>query len=318
MRQPVAWQHAARHSRPPALTRPWTASAVRRPRARKAGACWDSCRQTTNTRITTSLNPQILHYHNTTQHNNIAPQHPRPTKSLNPPTTLLNPPADDEAFAALDAAIEGAELCKFGLGPSTARRDMDAYLASHAGLAGRVTTGTIYEMFHWSNALIPTMLTSDGGKALATMGAEEFAQALSLKPYEAERAKIKAVYDAYLSNAGASFLLTTCTSGPPTYLAGEGEGSFVKLEAAALAAKEAGDMKARFMATLALYMPKISLISAKAVDFAIPSIAIPTAARHECGGPSLPAGVLAWGPVRSDRRLIEFGLALEARLANKS
>ena len=213
--------------------------------------------------------------------------------------TVEELPADDEAFAALDAAIEGAELCKFGLGPSTARRDMDAYLASHAGLAGRVTTDTISEMFHWTNALIPTMLTSDGGKALAAMGAEEFAEAL--KPYEAERAKIEAVYDAYL-----------------TYLAGEGEGSFVKLEAAALAAKEAGDMKARFMATLALYMPKISLISAKAVDFAIPSIAIPTAARHECGGASLPAGVLAWGPVRSDRRLIEFGLALEARLANKS
>lgn len=193
---------------------------------------------------------------------------------------------------------------------------MDAYLASHAGLAGRVTTDTISEMFHWSNALIPTVLTSDGGKAFAAMGAEEFAQAL--KPYEAEQAKIEAVYDAYLRNAGASFLLTTCTSGPPTYLAGEGEGSFVKLEAAALAAKEAGDMKAQFMATLALYMPKISLISAKAVDFAIPSIAIPTAARHECGGASLPAGVLAWGPVRSDRRLIEFGLALEARLANKS
>ena len=96
----------------------------------------------------------------------------------------------DEALAALDAAIQGAELCKFGLGPSTARRDMDAYLASHAGLAGRVTTDTISEMFHWSNALIPTMLTSDGGKALAAMGAEEFAQAL--KPYEAERAKIEA------------------------------------------------------------------------------------------------------------------------------
>ena len=139
--------------------------------------------------------------------------------------TVEELPADDEAFAALDAAIEGAELCKFGLGPSTARRDMDAYLASHAGLAGRVTTDTISEMFHWSNALIPTMLTSDGGKALAAMGAEEFAQAL--KPYEAERAKIEAVYDAYLSNAGASFLLTTCTSGPPTYLAGEGEGSVI-------------------------------------------------------------------------------------------
>ena len=36
--------------------------------------------------------------------------------------TVEELPADDEAFAALDAAIEGAELCKFGLGPSTARR----------------------------------------------------------------------------------------------------------------------------------------------------------------------------------------------------
>lgn len=229
--------------------------------------------------------------------------------------TVEELPADDEAFAALDAAIEGVELCKFGLGPSTSRRDMDAYLASHAGLAGRVTTDTIAETFHWSNTLIPAMLTSEGGKALAALGAEEFSEAL--KPYAAEQAKIEAAYDAYLSDAGASFLLTPCTSGPPTYLAGEGEGSFVKLEAAALAAKEAGDMKARFMASLALYMPKISPISAKALDFAIPSIAIPTAARHECGGASLPAGVLAWGPVRSDRRLIEFGLALEARLANK-
>ena len=64
-----------------------------------------------------------------------------------------------------------------------------------------------------------------------------------------------------------------------------------------------------------LYMPHISNVNTKMLDLSVPSITIPTAARHSVDGQSLPAGVLIWGRPRSDRRLLELGVALEQQLA---
>ena len=51
----------------------------------------------------------------------------------------------------------------------------------------------------------------------------------------------------------------------------------------------------------------------------IPSITLPTAARHypdpELGGGALPAGVLLWARPQDDKKLIEVAMALEVALA---
>ena len=69
-------------------------------------------------------------------------------------------------------------------------------------------------------------------------------------------------------------------------------------------------------ATLALYMPPVSRINSRMLDLSVPSVALKTRARHALDGvPPLPAGVLLWGVLpRSDRRLLEYGMALEAQL----
>ena len=73
---------------------------------------------------------------------------------------------------------------------------------------------------------------------------------------------------------------------------------------------------ARVGTFMPLYMPnEIAPIKLKMLDLDVPSITLPTAARHSVEGATLPAGILIWGKPRSDRQLLALGMALEKKLA---
>ena len=71
------------------------------------------------------------------------------------------------------------------------------------------------------------------------------------------------------------------------------------------------DFVACIMKALASYKPIHGLN-----HLPIPSIALPTAARHEDpnGGPPMPVGVCLWGKTGTDKKLIEAAMAFEAAL----
>ena len=74
----------------------------------------------------------------------------------------------------------------------------------------------------------------------------------------------------------------------------------------------APDMAALVPAWAGLYMPPVSNVNLKMLDLRVPSVVLPTPARHDGG---FPAGVLLWGRPFADRRLLAFAMALEKALS---
>lgn len=113
---------------------------------------------------------------------------------------------------------------------------------------------------------------------------------------DAEIASAEARYDGFFKQHGVDVLLTPgSTIATPTEAEGEGA-----------AAGTLEGNRAMFVKFGPLFRHLRTFN-----DLHVPSVAVPTPARHDGG---LPAGVVLWGPTQSDGRLIQIAVALEAAL----
>lgn len=114
--------------------------------------------------------------------------------------------------------------------------------------------------------------------------------------YDAARVEWLKKYEAYFADNKVDVIVTPTTNGLPAPVeTDEGYKDFV----------------ACIMKALASYKPIHGLN-----HLPIPSIAVPTAAKHEDpkGGPPLPVGVCLWAKSNEDKKLIEAAMAFEAAL----
>mmetsp|Transcript_85598 Transcript_85598/g.170918 ORF Transcript_85598/g.170918 Transcript_85598/m.170918 type:complete len:154 (-) Transcript_85598:119-580(-) len=140
-----------------------------------------------------------------------------------------------------------------------------------------------------------------GGVPMTNMlekrGTDEYTQIKD--KFDKEVLAMKEQYTKYLDDAGVDVILTPCTVGPPVAALTQAEYSdpatFIQL----------------IMASIGSYAPIMGLNG-----LPIPSITLPTAARHESalGGAPLPAGVLLWARPGDDKKLLEVAMALEVAL----
>jgi Asp-tRNA(Asn)/Glu-tRNA(Gln) amidotransferase A subunit family amidase len=224
--------------------------------------------------------------------------------------------ADDEHFQAFEAKLNNVTSCNYPFqGPKPERRMMDAYLAGHAETTGGLTTDALLaQMEDVYTPLGPMTYNLPAPVEQAALTDAEFAEKHGAA-HEAERAELEAAFDAYCEATGVEFLLTPMTNCAPQNRR-EGAASYDAMVAATLKAKAGGpggapDMAALVPAWVALYMPPISNVNLKMLDLRVPSVVLPTTARHDG---VFPAGVAAWGKPFSDRRLLAFAMALEAAL----
>ena len=121
-------------------------------------------------------------------------------------------------------------------------------------------------------------------------------------------------YTALLDEAQIAFVLSPMVSKPPEHFGGR-ESNYDALTAAVLEAKAGGEQSEILAAYRPLYLGSISNVNAKILDLSVPSLSVPTSAKHHVDGHAFPAGVLLWGSVRGDRQLLAYGAALEVALA---
>ena len=226
---------------------------------------------------------------------------------------------NDEGFQGFAEMLADAKHMFPRGGPKTLVRRLTAYLARHESLAAAgVTPRTIQEKFHWANPILPKQLIDEEGKDVATMMDEDFKD--YMVDFEKEKAELEHAFQAYMTSNGFACLLGPICKAPPCNNA-SGDNSFSKLQADVKAALDSGGDRDRVVDSwLALFMTKeMSDTKFTMVCLDVPSIAIPTNARHSVPTrgteeASIPAGVLIWGAPQSDRRLLEIGMALEAQL----
>ena len=123
-----------------------------------------------------------------------------------------------------------------------------------------------------------------------------------LEQHEAELRQHEAGYDKYFDDAGADILLLPAAKGPPPKCLSEDEYRAFPNQVAMM-------MQPGFLPHYAYGMQLTRL--------RVPSIALPTTARHEgldVEGPPPPAGILLFGRVQDDLRLLRVALALEAAM----
>ena len=221
---------------------------------------------------------------------------------------------DDPNFVSFDKMLNEAAPRLYPMGgPATNLRELQAYLDMHKEELPEVTVEKVVSSIHWTNPIISMTLLGDQPKRVAGMSADEY-QA-EWEPLLADKAALEAALEAYMTENGIAFLLTPICVAPP-FRNASGPRSFAAMEAACAAAKDSGNFGARVGTFFPLYMPnEIAPIKLKMLDLDVPSITIPTAARHSVEGATLPAGILIWGKPRSDRQLLALGMALEKKLA---
>lgn len=215
-------------------------------------------------------------------------------------------------LAALEAAVAACTLLGPKTRPPLMRRLMREYLEA-SGAA--VSIDEFVARMHETSMLLKMGLTSPPACEWDALSADELTERLA--PYDAEVADITAKMAEMFAATGAVAMLTPCTLKPPPNCV-EGEASYGVLEAKNSEAAASGDMMAAIGANLDLKRMRgwQELCSRIPNDLPVPSLAVPTAARHEMpGGERLPAGVLLWGPPRADRALLAVGVALEEALA---
>lgn len=198
-------------------------------------------------------------------------------------------------FAALLTPPEGHEELSFR------EEGLDKYIASHPKI-GRTTDHVVEASFYPNVRNFykdPKNLAGPLINMKTKQGTDEYT-GLKAK-YDKEIGEMKERYLSYMADHGADVILTPCCAGPPNL---------------AKTAEEYND-NASFlpliMGAMAVYKPIMGLNGV-----AIPSIAMPTPARHEAAdigsGGALPSGVLLWGRPDGDKRMIEVAMALEKAL----
>mmetsp|Transcript_43293 Transcript_43293/g.120409 ORF Transcript_43293/g.120409 Transcript_43293/m.120409 type:complete len:510 (-) Transcript_43293:153-1682(-) len=217
------------------------------------------------------------------------------------------------ALAALKAGgaalnEDAADFLELG-GECTHERDLcfgplalDAYFQSHHG-CGLTTAGVLDACCHKGTKEFfndPNAMTRTPPRVMVHSLSEDERKPL-VEKYEAELKQHEAVYTKYLDEASADILLLPAGKAPPPKCLPEEES---KSMSQLSFMKQPG-----FFAHYAYGMQLTRL--------AIPSIALPTAAKHEgldVPGAPPPAGVLLMGRPRDDVRLLRVALALEAAL----
>jgi len=201
---------------------------------------------------------------------------------------LLTPPVppDDSLYEAVSFRSEALE----------------SYIKSHENI-GTTLGEVIDKSFYPSVKRFFAAPIQLGKGAMINMrekqGTEEYGQ-LKVR-YDKEVAAMAEQFTKYLDNADVDVILTPCTVGLP---------SAVKTAAEYHDPTSFGPL---IMASLGNFLPLYGLNGVP-----IPSITLPTAARHEnpeLGGGPMPAGVLLWARPKDDKKLVEVAMALEAALA---
>merc|ERR1712232_1428866 len=113
-------------------------------------------------------------------------------------------------------------------------------------------------------------------------------------------------FNKYFDDNGVDWILTHCNT-------------CVQPEAMTKEEYRDAEMKTLWMKNVGLAFggPLIQFDALSAIP--VPCLALPTPARHDegvdlKGGDPLPVGVLIWGRPRSDKKLIQIGMALEQTL----
>lgn len=203
---------------------------------------------------------------------------------------LLAPPAgtspEDSVYEKLSFRSEG----------------LDAYIASHPNI-GRTTDEVVGKSFYPNVARFFNAPILPTGAPMTNMkekkGTDEYKELK--EKYDKEVAAMAEAFAKYMDDAGVDVILSPCTTGPPS---------------PALTSAEYSDPTTfgpLIVGSIGKYAPIFGLNGV-----AIPSITIPTAARHEnpeLGGGPMPAGILLWGKPKEDKKLIEVAMALEKALA---
>jgi len=202
---------------------------------------------------------------------------------------------DTAAFAPLAAAPEGSIVNEV----SFRQEGFDEYLKSHPSC--KLTTEEVMEKSFYPNVktvyMAPKGRNASGPFDLTNMSTKSGDEYKELKDkYDAQRGEWLKTWEKYFEDNKVDFILTPTTNGLPAPVeTDEGYKDFV----------------ACIMKALASYKPIHGLN-----HLPIPSIALPTAARHEDpnGGPPMPVGVCLWGKTGTDKKLIEAAMAFEAAL----
>ena len=183
---------------------------------------------------------------------------------------------------------------------------LDAYIKSH-GEAFKSTLEEVANKSFYPNVtkFFQAPVTRDATGAVVPMtnmlekkGTDEYTELKG--KFDGEVETHTAAFNKYLDDAGVDVILTPCTSGPP---------------APAKTAAEYGNPDTfvpLIMSSIASYSPISGLNG-----LPLPSITLPTSARHEpaLGGGEMPAGVLLWARSKDDKKLVEIAMALETALA---
>jgi len=203
---------------------------------------------------------------------------------------------DAAEFAPLTAPPEGCSICQE---LSFRQEGFEAYLKSHPNctLKGK----EVIEKSFYPNVktffLAPKGRNASGAFDLTNMSTKTGNEYKELKDkYDAARAEWLKRFEAYFDDNQVDVILTPTTNGLPALVeTDEGYKDFI----------------ACIMKALASYKPIHGLN-----HLPIPSIAVPTAARHEDpkGGPPMPVGVCLWGRSSGDKKLIEAAMAFEVAL----
>jgi len=202
---------------------------------------------------------------------------------------------DTAAFAPLAAAPEGSIVNEV----SFRQEGFDEYLKSHPSC--KLTTEEVMEKSFYPNVknfyMAPKGRNASGPFDLTNMSTKSGDEYKELKDkYDAQRGEWLKTWEKYFEDNKVDFILTPTTNGLPAPVeTDEGYKDFV----------------ACIMKALASYKPIHGLN-----HLPIPSIALPTAARHEDpnGGPPMPVGVCLWGKTGTDKKLIEAAMAFETAL----
>ena len=203
---------------------------------------------------------------------------------------------DAAEFAPLAAPPEGGAICHE---LSFCQEGFEAYLKSHPHCT--LKGDEVIEKSFYPNVrnffLAPKGRNSSGPFDLTNMSTKTGDEYKELKDkYDAARAEWLKKFEAYFDDNQVDVILTPTTNGLPALVeTDEGYKDFI----------------ASIMTGLASYKPIQGLN-----HLPIPSIAIPTAARHEDpkGGAPMPVGVCLWGRSNGDKKLIEAAMAFEVAL----
>ena len=231
---------------------------------------------------------------------------------------IVDDETDGGLFSKMYEAIEGAETL-MSKGPQTMRRLMDAYLAHHREHTPgfNVTTDDVAAKLHKTSLIIKLGLTSPDAKEWSDLDSDAFDAKMA--DHRAEVAKLEAAVSEYFAESGCCAFLTPATFRAPHAYSG-GEESSEALEAAFEKALDGGDMRAAIGANMALKrMTGYSRTGGFCCDLPVPSVTVPTPARHRVVDGAgeeaeTPAGVMLFGPPRADRFLLQVGMALENAL----